>query len=93
MYRVDATEYSPPRRVPRRRGGADPGYHDDESEGKLPPIFDSPERDEAQDGGLCVLVPLSTPFVWGKRGTKRVLEYARLAMEFAHVRASRYGIR
>ena len=28
-----------------------------------------------------------------KRGTKRVLEYARLAMGFANVRASRYGIR
>ena len=28
-----------------------------------------------------------------KRGTKRVLEYSRLAMGFAHVRASRYGIR
>ena len=36
---------------------------------------------------------LECPFVWGKRGTKRVLEYARLAMEFAHVRASRYGTR
>ena len=32
------------------------------------------------------------PFVWGK-GTKRVLEYSRLAMGFAHVRVSRYGIR
>ena len=28
-----------------------------------------------------------------QRGTKRVLEYARLAMGFANVRASRYGIR
>ena len=28
-----------------------------------------------------------------KRGTKGVLEYARLAMGFANVRASRYGIR
>ena len=28
-----------------------------------------------------------------KRGTKRVLEYARLAMRFANVRASRYEIR
>ena len=28
-----------------------------------------------------------------KRGTKRVLEYARLAMGLANVRASRYGIR
>ena len=28
-----------------------------------------------------------------KRGTKRVLEYARLAMGFANVRASRYGTR
>ena len=28
-----------------------------------------------------------------KLGTKRVLEYARLAMGFANVRASRYGIR
>ena len=27
------------------------------------------------------------------RGTKRVLEYGRLAMGFANVRASRYGIR
>ena len=27
------------------------------------------------------------PFVWGNRGTKRVPEYARLAMGFAHVRA------
>ena len=33
------------------------------------------------------------PFCMGKRGTKRVLEYSRLAMGFAHVRASRYGIR
>ena len=32
------------------------------------------------------------PFCMGKKGTKRVLEYARLAMGFAHVRASRYGI-
>ena len=31
--------------------------------------------------------------LYGKRGTKRVLEYSRLAMRFAHVRASRYGIR
>ena len=36
---------------------------------------------------------LEYPFVWGKRGTKRVLEYGRLAMGFAIVRASRYGIR
>ena len=28
-----------------------------------------------------------------KRGTKRVLEYARLAMGFANVRAPRYGVR
>ena len=28
-----------------------------------------------------------------KRGTTRVLEYSRLATGFAHVRASRYGIR
>ena len=28
-----------------------------------------------------------------KRGTKRVLKYPRLAMGFANVRASRYGIR
>ena len=33
------------------------------------------------------------PFCMAKRGTKRVLEYARLAMGFANVRASRYGIR
>ena len=54
-------------------------------------------------------VPLRYPFVWlngayrvplrsllygfKKRGTKRVLEYARLAMGCASVRASRYGIR
>ena len=36
---------------------------------------------------------LEYPFVWRKGGTKRVLEYARLAMGFAHVRASRYGMR
>ena len=33
------------------------------------------------------------PFVWGKGGTKRVLESGRLAMGFANVGASRYGIR
>ena len=33
------------------------------------------------------------PFCMAKRGTKRVLEYARLAMEFANGRVSRYGIR
>ena len=33
------------------------------------------------------------PFCMAKRGTKRVLEYARLAMGFANGRASRYGIR
>ena len=33
------------------------------------------------------------PFCMGKRATKRALEYARLAMGFANVRASRYGIR
>ena len=33
------------------------------------------------------------PFCMAKRGTKRVLEYARLAMGFANARASRYGIR
>ena len=33
------------------------------------------------------------PFCMGTGGTKRVLEYSRLAMGFAHVRASRYGIR
>ena len=38
-------------------------------------------------------VPLGTLFVLGKRGTKRVLEYARLAMGLATARASRYGIR
>ena len=37
-------------------------------------------------------VPLST-LLYEKKGTKRVLEYARLAMGFANVRASRYGIR
>ena len=36
---------------------------------------------------------LEYPFVWGNSGDKRVLEYARLAMGFANVRASRYGIR
>ena len=36
---------------------------------------------------------LEYPFVWGKGGTTRVLEYSRLAMGFANVRASRYGIR
>ena len=36
---------------------------------------------------------LRCPFVWGKGCTKRVLEYARLAMGLANVRASRYGIR
>ena len=38
------------------------------------------------------LVPFST-LLYGEKGTKRVLEYARLAMGFANVRASRYGIR
>ena len=33
------------------------------------------------------------PFCMAKRGTQRVLEYTRLAMGFANVRASRYGIR
>ena len=42
--------------------------------------------------GPSHLVPLST-LLYGKRGTKRVLEYGRLAMGFANVRASRYGIR
>ena len=35
---------------------------------------------------------LEYPFVCVTRGAKRVLEYARLAMGFANVRASRYGI-
>ena len=38
------------------------------------------------------LIPY-VPFCMGKQGTKRVLEYARLTMGFANVRASRYGIR
>ena len=38
------------------------------------------------------LVPIGT-LLYGEKGTKRVLEYARLAMGFANVRASRYGIR
>ena len=33
------------------------------------------------------------PFCMEKRGTKRVLEYSRLAMGFANVLASRYGNR
>ena len=33
------------------------------------------------------------PFCTANSSTKRVLEYARLAMGFAHARASRYGIR
>ena len=36
---------------------------------------------------------MSTLLYGGKGGTKRVPEYSRLAMGFAHVRASRYGIR
>ena len=38
------------------------------------------------------LVPLGT-LLYGERGTKRMLEYVRLAMGFANVRASRNGIR
>ena len=39
------------------------------------------------------IVPLGT-LLYGERGTKRVLlEYSRLAMGFANVRAPRYGIR
>ena len=41
----------------------------------------------------CTLEYPSLHFCMAKRGTKRVLEYARLAMGFANVRASRYGIR
>ena len=37
-------------------------------------------------------VPLSA-LLHGESSTKRLLEYARLAMGFANVRASRYGIR
>ena len=39
------------------------------------------------------LCTLRHPFCMAKRGTTRVLEYARLAMGCANVRASRYGIR
>ena len=42
--------------------------------------------------GQARLVPLSTR-LYGKQGTKRVLEYGCLAMGFANVRVSRYGIR
>ena len=38
------------------------------------------------------LVPAGT-LLYCEKGTKRVLEYARLAMGFANVRASHYGIR
>ena len=41
---------------------------------------------------LVRLVPLRTR-LYLEKGTKRVLEYSRLAMGFANVRASRYGIR
>ena len=37
--------------------------------------------------------PRRSTLLYGVKGTKRVLEYARLAMGFADVRASRYGIR
>ena len=37
------------------------------------------------------LVPVGT-LLHGEKGTKRVLECARLATGFANVRASRYGI-
>ena len=36
---------------------------------------------------------LRYPFAWGKGSTQRVLEYARLAMGFGNVGASRYAIR
>ena len=38
------------------------------------------------------LVPLGT-LLHGEKSTTWVLEYSRLAMGFANVRASRYGIR
>ena len=37
--------------------------------------------------------PLEYPFVWRKGVLNGVLEYARLAMGFANVRAARYGTR
>ena len=40
-----------------------------------------------------MLRSLEYPFVWAKGTAKRVLEYARLAMGFTNVQASRYGIR
>ena len=43
-------------------------------------------------GPSSALVPVGT-LCMAKRGTKRVIEYARLAMGSANVRASRYGIR
>ena len=53
------------------------------------------DRQQAQDHGPS-FPPYSTleyPICMGEWVTKRVLEYARLAMGFANVRASRYGIR
>ena len=43
---------------------------------------------------LCAARPIvPSTLLYGEKGTERVLEYARLAMGFANVRASRYGIR
>ena len=49
-------------------------------------------RPGPESGPVLRLVPVGT-LLYGEKGTKRVLEYARLAMGFANVRASRYGIR
>ena len=55
------------------------------------------EQNIAAGPGTEARPPPSTrsryPFVLAKGVTNRVHEYARLAMGFAHVRASRYGIR